>query len=198
MRRIGRRVAAVVPLGLVASCSQQDVEDGIANAIKAALWFMAKMILISLGLLLAWAFAAALGGALIAFGINRRKADVPTVAAIVCGIAIMVGAWPLVFSDDGLAGVMAPGSIGPATAGPIVGQVLAVVGVVIAVIVLLKRRDKKKPKAPPATAALPPVEQVAEVEPVKRKAPVKRKTAAKPKAAAKPRKKTPASTAPRR
>ncbi len=196
------RIAGVLPLGMLAACTEQDVSEAIGDWVKSALWFIARMILISLGLLLAWAFAAMLGGALIALGIRRRRADVATVAAIVAGIGIVVAAWPLVFSDSGLAGVMAPGSSGGVTAGPIVGQALAVVGAVVAVIVFLKRRDKKKP-APPAAAQQPPLAPPPPVEPpapapvvASAKPPAKRKTAVKRKPAAKAKAKAGAGSRP--
>ena len=152
------RVAAVLPVALLTACSEQDVSDGIANAIKAALWFMAKMILIAMALMLAFAAALVIGGAFIAIGVRQRKADVLTVVPIAVGTALIAGAWPLVFTQAGLAGVIAPGSTDGASAGPVFGVVLGVLAVVIALIVLLRRRDKNKrpPAAQPNPVAPPP------------------------------------------
>ena len=136
------RVAAVLPVALLTACSEQDVSEAIADAIKAALWFMAKMILIAMALMLAFAAALVIGGALIAIGVRRRKADVLTVVPIIVGTALIAGAWPLVFTQAGLAGVLAPGSADGATAGPVFGVVLGVVAVVIALIVFLRRRGE--------------------------------------------------------
>ena len=145
-------MAAAAPLAFLSACSDQDVSNAISNAIKAALWFMAKMILISLALLLAWAFAVMIGGALIALGVRRRRFDVLTALTVLGGVAVIAGAWPLVFSQSGLAGVIAPGSTGKASPGPFVAQAVGVLAVVVAVIVFMRRRDRKKRAAGPTNA----------------------------------------------
>jgi hypothetical protein len=151
--RLAVRAAAVLPVALLSACTDQDVSNAISDWIKAALWFMAKMILISLALLVTWAFAAMLGAGLIAAGVRRRRFDVLTVLAVLGGVGLIVGAWPLVFSQDGLAGVIAPGSTGHTSAGPIAAQALALFAVVVAVIMFMRRRDARK------RAATPPPEQ---------------------------------------
>ena len=154
LRRLYVRVAAVLPVAAIAACSDQDVSNAISDWIKAALWFMAKMILISMALMFAFALAAVLGGGLIFLGVRRRKLDVATVLSVLAGVGLIVGAWPMVFSQDGLAGVIAPGSTSAASAGPVVGQALAILAAVIVTIVFLKRRDaKKRAAAPPPASA---------------------------------------------
>jgi hypothetical protein len=158
-KRVCVRLAAIVPFCALVACSQEDVNQAIGDWIKSALWFVAKMILISLALLVAWAAAAVAGGALIFAGVRRRKIDAVSVLLMLFGIGCVVGAWPLVFSQQGLAGVMAPGSTSNVTAGPIVGQALAVLGVVIAATVLTRRyRAKRAASVPavPAAAMSPP------------------------------------------
>ena len=47
-KRVCVRLAAIVPFCALVACSQEDVNQAIGDWIKSALWFMAKMILISL------------------------------------------------------------------------------------------------------------------------------------------------------
>lgn len=152
------RAVAIAPVALLAACSEEDVSNAISDWIKAALWFMAKMILISLGLMVAFAAALAIGGAFIAIGVRRRKGDVRTVGTIIVGTAVIAAAWPLVFTQAGLAGVLAPGSTDGVAGGPVFGVVLGVLAVVVALIVFLRKRDKRAAATanPPSSALAPP------------------------------------------
>jgi hypothetical protein len=154
MKRLGARVAAVLPLFLLAGCSSEDIGQAIEDAIVGMLEAAAKMFLIAMALMIAWAAAIAVGGALIALGVRRKKVDAGAVGLFVLGGGLIAGAWPLVFSQAGLAGVLAPGSTDDPSAGPII---IGIVAVVIAIIVALVavRRHRRRVAAKQPTAVVP-------------------------------------------
>ena len=159
MKRLGARVAAVLPLILLAGCSSEDIGQAIEDAIVGMLEAMAKVFLIAMALMLAWAVAIVMGGSLIALGVRRKKVDDGAVALFVLGGGLIAGAWPLVFSQAGLAGVLAPGSTDDPSAGPIVVGIFAVaIAIIVAVVAVRRHRRKavaKQPAAVVPNAGLP-------------------------------------------
>lgn len=160
MKRLGARLAAVLPLFLLASCSSEDIGQAIEDAIVSMLEAMAKAIMIAMALMVAWAAAIAVGGALIALGVRRKKVDAGAVALFVLGGGLIAGAWPLVFSQAGLAGVLAPGSTDDPSVGPIITGIIAVAIATFVALVAVRRHRRKAAAKQPAvvvpSAALPP------------------------------------------
>lgn len=132
-----------MPLFLLAGCSEEDIGEAIEDAILNVLGAIGKIILISLALILAWAAGVAIGGVLVALGVRRKRVDGPALALFVLGGGIIVAMWPLVFSEAGLAGVMAPGSTATVRAGPVVGQIVAVIAAIVVAVVATKRYRRR-------------------------------------------------------
>src|SRR5688572_13926496 len=144
LQRLGVRVAAILPPALLVACSEQEIGEAIEEAILNVLAAIGKVLLISLALMLAWAAVVACAIALIVFGVRRRTFDAGSVALLLPGVALLVGAWPLVFSEDGLGGVLAPGSLPDTTAGSLLLQGIVVAGIVGLIVVLVQRRRARR------------------------------------------------------
>ncbi len=138
-----RRAAAFVPLAVLAACTDKEISEGIEDAILSVLGTIGKVILISFGLILAWSATVAIGIVCIVLGVRRKRIDPLAVASMIVGGGIVVAAWPLVFSQSGLAGRWAPGSTGNVSAGPVVGQIAAVALAIGAAVVLVRRHRRK-------------------------------------------------------
>ncbi|MGH2792763.1 MAG: hypothetical protein ACRDKG_00510, partial [Actinomycetota bacterium] len=163
MNRLRTRLATVAPLFLLAGCTEQEISDGIEDAILSFLGAIGKVILISLGLLLAFSAVLFIGMASIALGLRRKKVDVGALALFVLGGGVILSAWPLIFSQSGLAGVWAPGSTGGVSAEPVAGQAIAAVaGIVIAVVAVrrYRRKEAAKQRGVAATTPAPPAPAV--------------------------------------
>lgn len=149
----------MLPLFLLAGCSSEDIGQAIEDAIVGMLEAMAKVFLIAMALMLAWAAAIAVGGALIALGVRRKKVDAGAVGLFFLGGGLIAGAWPLVFSQAGLAGVLAPGSTEDPSAGPIVVGIVAVaIAIIVAVVAVRRHRRRaaaRRPAAVVPSATLP-------------------------------------------
>ena len=156
MKRLGLRLAAILPVAFLAACSEQDVGEAIEDAILKFLGAIGKVILISLGLLLAFSAVLFVGMAIIALGLRRKKVDAGALAFFVLGGGVILSAWPLIFSQSGLAGVWAPDSTGGVSAEPVAGQAVAVVaGIVIAVVAVKRYRKKEAAKGAAVVPATP-------------------------------------------
>ncbi|MGH2726955.1 MAG: hypothetical protein ACRDKS_08250 [Actinomycetota bacterium] len=182
MKRVRAKLTAILPLAFLAGCSDEEISKSISDGVKSALWFVAKIILISLALIMAWAAVVAAGVAVIVAGVRRKRVDAVALGAMVLGGGIVVVAWPLVFSQSGLAGKLAPGSTTSVKAGPVVGQIIAVVAAVVVAVVLVhrhRRRAAARQQVP--TAPEPVAEPIAEVaaEVVSEAAPILRLRAPK-------------------
>lgn len=197
LKRAGVRAAALIPVSLVASCSEQDVGEAIENAIVNILGAIGKILLISLALMLVWAAIVAGGVALIALGLRRKRFDGGSIALVVPGIGLLVGAWPLVFTEDGLGGVLAPDSLPDASAGPLALQGLIAAGAVGLIMVVVQRRRARRtpstssvaPPSPAAPAPPPPPPPAGEssVRPTPARTRAKKRAAPKTKASSRDR-----------
>ena len=157
MKRLGLRLTAALPLFVLAGCSSEDISDGINDAVTGFFEAMLKVIAIAMGLLLAFSVVLVIGIALIALGLRRKKVDAAALAFFVVGGGVILSAWPLIFSQSGLAGVWAPGSTGGVSAEPVVGQAIAVVaGIVIAVLAVKRFRKREGVEGATSVAAAPP------------------------------------------
>ncbi len=160
MKRFAR-ATSIACLAFLVACKDKDVSKSISNGIeKAILGFfkwLGKVILISFGVIVAWAGLVALGGAAIIGAFHRRKRDAVTVAGVVFGCAIVLAAWPLTFTRVGIVGVIEK------HAPPIWGKGLAMQAVVALAIVIVgavtARSSRPKPpirvEQPPPPPAAP-------------------------------------------
>jgi len=108
-----------------------DVSDSISKWILHFLAAVGKILGIAMGVLVAWTVLVAAGAGLLFVGFRRRLADPLGALAVIAGSAIVMSAWPLSFSDEGLLGMIAPHS-----AVPVVGKGLAVQGAILAVLLI--------------------------------------------------------------
>ena len=151
--RLALRVAVLASPAILAACSDADIQKSVDNAVKKTLWYFVKILLIAVGVMVAWAAMVVAGLVLAAVGARRRRVDGPAAALIGGGAAITMLAWPLTFSSWGLLGALAPESGVKPQALPVV---LHGVGVAVVVAVVRAFSQRKSRRAAPAMASLPP------------------------------------------